>query len=108
MNKIILIHGDVTFYQAQSIPETARKVKVDKGFIVEKGEGMHTHVLENECEVYIDDSTGRMYFKETTEIPKINHEEHGIAEIKSPTKIAYKDLEQEFDYESMETRNTQD
>lgn len=106
MEKIILIHGDVTFYEAKAIPETAKKIEAKKGFIVEKGEGLHTHILENECEVYIDN--GRMYLKETKEIPKINHEEHGLATIESPTRISYIDLEQEFDYETMEARDTAD
>lgn len=106
MEKIIIIHGDVTLYEAQKIPATAKKLCWKPGFILEKGEGVHTHIIETECEIYLDEKTGRMYLKELSTPIKINHGEHGMQII--PAKIVYKDLEQEFDYESMEARNTKD
>jgi len=108
MDKIVLIHGDVTLYEATEIPKTAKKINWIPGFIMEKGEGVHTHTIENDCDIYVDEISGRMYFKEKSEKIKVNHEEHGLKEINTDTKIVYKDLEQEFDYESMEARNTQD
>ena len=53
MDKIVLIHGDVTIYETNSIPATAKKVCWKKGFVVERGEGVHTHILENECDDFI-------------------------------------------------------
>ena len=108
MEKIVLIHGDVTIYETSSIPATAKKVSWKKGFVVERGEGVHTHVLENECEVYVDETTGRMYFKQLEEAPQVNHEEHGLRTIKTDTGISYTDLERVFDYEDMEARNVID
>jgi len=108
MERIVLIHGDVTLYEAKSIPKTAKRIDFKKGFILEKGEGVHTHTIENECEVYLDEKTGRMYLKEVSGKIKVNHEEHGLKEIETKTGIVYKDLEQEFDYEGMEARNTRD
>lgn len=106
MEKIVLCHGDVTLYEAKEIPTTAKRIPWHKGFILEKGEGVNTHTIENECDIYLDERTGRMYLKETTAPIEINHEEHGLQTI--PAKIVYKDLEQEFDYENMESRNTRD
>jgi hypothetical protein len=108
MKKIVMIHGDVTLCAADSIPKTAKKVVWEPGFILEKGEGVHTHTIENECEIYVDEKSGRMYLKEKTGPIVVNHEEHGKQQILSPTKIVYKEIEQEFDYESMEARNTMD
>ena len=108
MEKIVLIHGDVTLYEAKSIPKTAKKISWEPGFVMEKGEGVHTHTIENDCDIYLDEKSGRMYFKEKAEKIQVNHEEHKLQTINSPTGIVYKDLEREFDYESMEARNTQD
>jgi len=108
MDKIVLIHGDVTLHEAKKIPATAKKIEWKHGFILERGYGIHAHTVENECEIYIDDTTGRMYLKEINEPIRLNHEEHGLQTIECPTRIVYKELEQEFDYESMEARDTED
>lgn len=105
MKRIVLIHGDVTFKEATEIPKTAKLVKAKKGFVVEKGEGVHAHILENECDIYID-TDGTMYFK-TNEL-KVNHEEHGLQTAISDTGIIVKEIEREFDYEDMEARRTLD
>lgn len=106
MEKIVMLHGDVTLYEAKEIPVTAKKLEWKKGFILEKGEGAHTHTIETECEIYLDEKTGKMYLKELSAPIEINHEEHGLQTI--PAKIVYKDLEQEWDYEAQESRNTRD
>ena len=108
MDKLLLIHGDVGFYQADAIPQRAKKINVSKNFVIQHGESGHTHTLENECEVYIDEEISRMYFKETTEPVKVNHEEHGLQEVISPTKISYVDIEQEYDHETEEARMSRD
>src|SRR3990167_1489306 len=106
MDKIVMIHGDVTLYEVKEIPATAKKVEWKPGFILEKGEGANTHTIENDCDIYIDEVTGRMYLKQKAEPIQINHEEHGLQTLE--LGIYRKDLEQEFDYESMEARNTRD
>ena len=103
MEKVILIHGDVTIYKIDSIPQDAKLVKWHKGFVLEKGEGVHMHTIEDECEIYEKD--GSMYLKVNEPI-RIDHEEHGARTIEPG--IYRKDLEQEFNYEDMEARNTRD
>ena len=103
MNKIENIHGDVTLTEVKSIPLGAKKIKWQKGFVLERGEGIHTHVIEDKCEIYEKD--GIMYLKNDTPI-KINHEEHGV-QIIDPG-IHRKNIERVFDYEEMEDRNVQD
>ena len=108
MDRIAIIHGDVTLYEAKEIPATAKKIKWKPGFVLEHGESGHTHTIENECEIYQDEATGRMYLKEGTESISINHQEHGFKTVPTRTGIVYKELEQEFDYETMEAKNTRD
>jgi len=103
MEKIILIHGDVSLYEAKEIPKDAKKLKWHKGFIIEKGEGVHTHTIEDECEIYEKD--GALYLKIDKPV-EIDHEEHGKQTLEPG--IYRKDSEQEFNYEDMEIRNTQD
>ena len=103
MDRIAIIHGDVTLYEAKEIPATAKKVEWKPGFILEKGEGVHTHTIESECEIYEDN--GSMFLRVSQPI-QINHEEHGLQTLEPG--IYRKDLEQEFDYEAMEARNTRD
>ena len=52
MKKITNIHGDVTLVKVNSIPKDAKKIQWEKGFILERGEGVHTHIIEDKCEIY--------------------------------------------------------
>jgi len=110
MEKIPNQHGDVILKEVDSIPSGAKKIKnADDVFVVEKGEGVHKHTiqaveLETKLDVY--EKEGILYFKPLTELP-LTHEEHGIQTL-TPGKIYKKVIEREFDYESMEARNTQD
>ena len=101
--KITNIHGDVFLVKENKLPKGAKQLKWHKGFILERGEGVNTHTIEDECEVYEKD--GIMYLKVDSPI-KIDHEEHGV-QIVEPG-IYRKEIEREFDYEEMETRNVQD
>lgn len=103
MKKILAIHGDVTLVQGTSIPEGAKQKKWNKGFVLERGEGVHTHTIESECEIYEKD--GVMYLKSDKPIT-IDHEEHGV-EVLQPG-IYRKEMEQVFDYEDMEARQVVD
>uniref|UniRef100_A0A6M3ITL2 Uncharacterized protein n=1 Tax=viral metagenome TaxID=1070528 RepID=A0A6M3ITL2_9ZZZZ len=103
MEKAVLFHGDCTLYKVDSIPAKAKELKWVKGFVLEKGEGVHTHTIEDECGLYEVD--GVLYLKVETPI-HINHEEHGLQTLEPG--LYRKDLEREFDYEDMEARNTRD
>ena len=61
MDKIVIIHGDVTLYEAKEIPATAKRVEWKSGFVLEHGESGHTHTIESECEIYEDN--GSMFLK---------------------------------------------
>lgn len=104
--KVYLQHGDVILYEVDSIPDGAKPIKIVDGFVVEKGEGVHTHVLENvnDVEGYMKD--GVLYLK-VNGGASINHEEHNVKTLE-PGKILRKEIENEFDYEDMESRKTQD
>ena len=108
MDRIVLIHGDVTLKETKSIPETAKKVDWKKGFVLERGEGPHTHTIETECDIFIDEKSGRMYLRQKEDSIKINHEEHGLQTIQTGTGIVYKEIEREWDYEMEESRMTRD
>lgn len=108
MEKIVMIHGDVTFYQVNEIPINAKRIDFKKSFVIQHGENGHTHTIENDCDIYLDESTGRMYFREKAEKIQVNHQEHGLRTVETKTGIVYKDTEQEWDYESEESKNTID
>lgn len=103
MKKIYAIHGDVTLVVDNKIPKGAKQIKCNKGFILEKGEGVHTHTIESECEIYEKD--GVIYLKSDKPII-LNHEEHGIQTLEPG--IYHKEIEQVFDYEEMEARQVID
>lgn len=105
MKKVTNQHGDVVLTKVNSIPTSAKLVKIKKGFIVENGEGIHTHTLPNvdNVKVFMDNET--MYLNVLKEI-EIEHEEHGIQTI--DPGIYRKDIERQFDYENEVERRVMD
>lgn len=100
--------GDVLLKTVEVIPTTAKKLDTGNSFVVEHGEGIHKHVivadkLSDNVDVYQDGETLYLSVKKPTEL---RHEEHGT-QVLEPG-IYKKVVEREFDYESMEARNTQD
>lgn len=103
--KVTNQHGDVIFQKVDSIPQGLKKQKAKKNFIIEKGEGVHTHTfIDGDCEIFISDS-GEIYLQAKTPIT-IDHEEHKQMVIEPG--IYKKVIEREFDYETMESRRTID
>ena len=90
-------HGDVLLKKTTTIPKNSKKIKIKNGFIVEKGEGVHTHVINDvkNLEVYM--SGEDMYLNVLKEL-EIDHEEHGIQKIQPG--IYKKEIERQFDYEN--------
>jgi hypothetical protein len=99
-------HGDVILVQESSLPKDAKFKKVENGFVVEKGEGVHVHVIEKTegLEAHTD-KNGILWLKVNSPV-KIDHEEHGIKIIQPG--IYRKEIENEYDAEADETRKTQD
>lgn len=104
MNIVKGQHGDVVLVKENKLPYNFKGKKAKKGFIVEKGEGVHTHeILDGDC--YVDEIDGVMWLNLKSPT-KITHEEHGV-KILEPG-IYRKEIENEFDYEAMEARKTRD
>lgn len=103
--KITNQHGDVILYNVTEMPRTAKFIKkAERGFIIEEGEGVHTHtLLDGDMDVYEDNGT--LYFKCNTPC-RIDHEEHKV-QIVQPG-IIKKVIEREWDYEQEEARKTVD
>jgi len=97
-------HGDVVLEAVQTDGLSWKTAK--KGFVVEKGEGVHTHTMIDDCEVAEKD--GVLYLKAIPGIAfGINHAEHGV-ETLNPEKIYRKGIELEYNAETDEARKTQD
>jgi len=106
MEKVKYQHGDLLLKEIKSIPAGAKKISIGESFIIEKGEGVHTHLLETKgVEVY--EKEGTLFVKTGNKKVELTHEEHG-KQVLEPNRIYRKEIEREFDYENMEARNTQD
>lgn len=106
MDKINNQHGDLLLVKANSIPKSAKKVEnLKKGYVLERGEGVHTHILEDVEGVEVFEDKGEIYIR-VSKPTRINHEEHGIQVLQPGIHI--KRVERVFDYESMEARKVID
>ena len=107
MEKIYAQQGDVILVEVKEIPAAAKAIKLSGNFIVERGEGVHTHVIEEKHLGKLDayELNGVMYLRVKEDVPMV-HEEHGTTKVF--LRKIYKRMEREFDYESMEARQTQD
>ena len=123
MRKIYCQHGDVALEVVESIPQDAKKVKVSEGFVVEKGEGIHVHVLKSSARVAVKEGMSpcamnklmdkvevyevndQMYIK-VKESVVLDHEEHGIQTLEPG--IYKKNIEREYSYADNEERRVLD
>lgn len=107
MKRINNQHGDVILKETLEIPKDAKRVKACNGFVIEKGEGVHTHVLkaagcltqkdfDASVEVWAINDT--LLIKVKKEGVSIDHEEHKTQPLKKG--IHEKVIEREFDYEN--------
>ena len=108
--KIYLQQGDVVLYKESSVPSSAKKVNVNRNsFVIEKGEGIHTHRLEHpqlQQAVLISETEDRLYMKFMQPLELV-HEEHGISQIEQGIVLS-KVKEREYDYETQEARAVMD
>ena len=103
MKKVYGIHGDVTLVKINELPKGLNQIKFVKDFVLERGEGVHTHIVKDECELFEKD--GVIYLKADEQI-RLDHEEHGV-QVLEPG-IYRKEMERNFDYEEMEARQVID
>ncbi|MCB4791080.1 MAG: hypothetical protein LHV68_04250 [Elusimicrobia bacterium] len=122
MKNIYVQHGDVILEKVDTIPGNAKSILVVDGFIVEKGEGVHTHTLRSKKVSFKEDISalelnsmadkveiyelfGLMYIK-VKEAIDLDHEEHGTQTLEPG--IYKKNIEREFDYEKSIERKVKD
>ena len=105
MRRVTNQHGDVLFVAIDTIPEEAVSVEATNGFVVERGEGVHEHTIEDVSGVEILTIGDRMFLR-VSEPTTITHEEHG-PQVIAPG-LYEKDIEQVFDYENEIERRVQD
>lgn len=99
-------HGDLVLQEVKNVPTELKWKKAKKGFVIEKGEGVHLHTTIDDCEIAEKD--GVLYLRD---IPGcqfgVDHEEHGNMVI-TPGKVYRKGIELEYDAEADEARQTRD
>jgi len=105
MEKITNQHGDLIFISEVNLPNGGKKLEAYPGFILERGEGVHTHVLLDVEGVDIVEKDGDIYVR-VTKPTRIDHEEHGIQTLEPG--VYKKAIERVFDYEKMESRKVID
>lgn len=105
MKKVTNQHGDLLFYEVNEIPKDAKKVDAKNGYVIERGEGVHTHVFTDVSGIEIYEKDGETYVRVKAD-PKIDHEEHGHQLLEPGIKK--KGIEREWDYETEEARKVID
>lgn len=105
MNTIKNQHGDLLLQEISSIPDGATRIELTGPYVIERGEGIHTHVLTDIEGIEVYEKDGDTYVKVLRD-PKITHEEHGYQPIKPG--IYKKSIERVYDYETEETRKVID
>ena len=112
MKKKNLIHGEVNFFQVDSIPTGAKKMEIKENFVVvgeseTHGNDHRVAVLDKEAvKFYERDGVLYMINAEATEVYCPKTDRHDTVEIPAGTwKI---DKAKEYDYISEMTRNVRD
>jgi len=123
MRRIVNQHGDCLFEQVNAIPKKSKKLEISDGFVVEKGEGIHTHILRkrlpctarqhplklvdvnDDVEVWTINDDMYIKVKKDKEVI-LDHEEHGEQILTEG--IYRKHIEREYSYEDNEERSVID
>jgi hypothetical protein len=106
MNRKVYQHGDVLIVKIDKISEGSKKIEVKDGFVLERGEGAHTHFFPSVAGMDVFENTKKEIELLVTAPTKIDHEEHGVKIL--PPGIYRKEIENEYDAETDESRKTQD
>lgn len=105
MNQIVNQHGDLLLVKVDVLPKTAKVIDAKNGYIIERGEGVHTHIFPDVSGIEVFDDNGEIYVRVNKQT-QLDHEEHG-KQVVFPG-IYKKRIERCFDYESMEARKVID
>jgi hypothetical protein len=106
MNKIVNQHGDLLLMSVESIPPEAKRIEVGAGYIMERGEGIHTHIFPDVSGIEVYEGSKGEIFVRIVKSTELDHEEHGRQKVKP--QIVKKGVERVFDYETMEARKVVD
>ena len=105
MKKIVNQHGDLILHEIKEIPKGAKRIEVKNGFIIERGEGVHTHIFPDVSGIEVYELNGETYIRVSKQT-QLDHEEHKKQTVNPG--IYKKNIERVFDYETMEARNVID
>lgn len=105
MNKVKNQHGDLLLVAIDSIPKDAKRLNIQSGFVIERGEGVHTHIFPDVEGIEVYQKNGETFVR-VTKPTKLDHEEHGFQTVQPGTYK--KRIERVFDYEQMEARKVID
>ena len=105
MNKVKNQHGDLILVEVEGIPKGAKKLDVKPGFIIERGEGVHTHIFPDVSGIEVFEKDGDTYVR-VSQQTQLDHEEHGYQTVLPG--VYKKRIERVFDYENMEARKVID
>lgn len=103
--KIANQHGDLLLQVVAGIPKGAKKVDVQNGYVLERGEGIHTHIFPDVQGIEVYEKDGDIYVRVNKQT-QLDHEEHGRQTVKPG--IYKKRIERVWDYETLEARRTVD
>ena len=105
MKKIQNQHGNLLLESVDSIPKDAKEMPVSNGYVLERGEGVHTHIFPDVSGIRVFERNGEIFVRVIRET-ELDHEEHGRQTVKSG--IYKKRIERVFDYNAMEARRVID
>lgn len=105
MKKIVNQHGDLLLEKVSEIPSDVTRVDVQPGYVLERGEGIHTHIFPDVQGIEVFEKNGEIYVR-VTKPTELDHEEHGRQTVKPG--IYKKRIERVFDYNEMEARRVVD
>lgn len=105
MNKVVNQHGDLLLVEIEEVPAGAKRLKIEPGFIIERGEGVHTHIFPDVSGIEVFEKDGETFVR-VNKKTQLDHEEHGRQTLKPG--IYKKRIERVWDYESEEARKVVD
>lgn len=98
-------HGDLLLESVEGVPSGATKVAISDGYIIERGEGVHTHIFPDVSGIEVYEHEGHTYVRVNKQT-QLDHEEHGRQTVKPG--IYKKRIERTWDYEKEEARRVID
>ena len=98
-------HGDLLLQVCDGIPKDAKRIDAKNGYVLERGEGVHTHIFPEIEGVEIFEKGTDIYVRVSKKV-FLDHEEHGKQAVMPG--IYKKSIERVWDYEGQESRKVVD